>query len=695
MLRRPRPSASALGRRLPGVAPFVPGVAPILPGVARFMTGVATLVTGLALLIACAASRTQEPEARPEPPPEPPADEAPDDVPLPVRQARPPPIAAPRVDLPEIEARAKEGEPEEVGVALTWKDRIQRDARITFSDRSVVDASACLDNPVGIGLRRAAAWMTLGSQGTPEERLRIERAVRAEQGMERRAAILALGQPRIDATLVLRSLIDDPDPLAAECALLALLKTGVPGARELVVATAADVKHPRANAATALLAFVENPSADRIPRAARTWFELRWEAARAFGCIDGQKFEIVRIAELAKDVRFCADVAVLGASRSLFPATKDHLLSVLLQERGPARLEAAVHAMARSLSRLVESELWKPADAAEWSALLAEIERERAEATTPEVLQAAEEILPVRWKARELLARSGRFDLASFSAIDLAALGPEERVSVCQILGSMTEPAAGTLLGRLADDADPGVRGAYLVARLRNGGASDEDDVDRALSDRSRPEHAAVLAALCRNAREPAIAERLERYVKKALGGELVNVAVALCEQGRYIGRVYVRSLLSVPEPPSGERRRMLARALCRRPSEQDRAILVELFPQPGEEDLNRDLAVGLARLSDPKVRPVLRSAFWGPSFDTAVLAGTLLAEELGLRGIVEDIRNPPPGTPPEKLRRAGFAIGEWGGIKAMNRLADLSGASAARPEVQGALLGVLGTRTQ
>src|SRR5262249_21630213 len=151
------------------------------------------------------------------------------------------------------------------------------------------------------------AWMTLGSQGTPEERLRIERAVRAEQGMERRAAILALGQPRADATLVLRTLIDDPDPLAAECAILALLKTGVPGAREVVVATAADVKHPRANAAAALLAFVENPSADRIPRAARIWFELRWEAARAFGCIDGQKFEIVRIAELAKDARFCAD----------------------------------------------------------------------------------------------------------------------------------------------------------------------------------------------------------------------------------------------------------------------------------------------------------------------------------------------------------------------------------------------------
>lgn len=637
------------------------------------------------------AARAQEPEPQPDVPPP----ESPDDVPIPVRQARPPPIATPRVDLPEIEARVKEGEPEEVGVAFTWKDRLQRDARITFTDRSLVDASASLDNPAGVGLRRAAAWMTLGSQGTPEDRLRIERAVRTEQGMERRAAILALGQPGSDSTAILRSLIDDADPLAAECALLSLLHTGTPGSRDVVVGTAADAKNPRANAAAALLAFVESPSADRIPRAARTWYELRWEAARAFGCIDGQKFEIVRIAELAKDVQFCADVAVAGSSRMQFPATKDHLLSVLLQEKGPARLEAAVDAMARSLSRLVESELWKPSDAAEWSALLAEIERERVEATAPEVLEAAEEILPVRWKARELLARAGRFDIASFSAIDIPSLGPEERVSVCQILGSLSESAASTLLSRLADDADPSVHGAYLVARLRSGDVSAEDDVDRAIADRSRPEHAAVLTALCRNAREPAVAERLERFLKKALGGELVNVAVALCDQGRYIGRVYVRSLLSVQEPPTGERRRMLVRALSRRPVEQDRAILVELFPQPGEEELNRYLAVGLARLADPRVRPILRSAFWGPSFHTAVLAGTLLAEELGLRGIVEDVRNPPAGTTPEKLRRAGFAIGEWGGIKAMNRLADLSGASAARPEVQGALLGVLGTRTQ
>jgi hypothetical protein len=86
-----------------------------------------------------------------------PPPESTDDVPIPVRQARPAPDRHAEVGLPEIEARVKEGEPEEVGVAFTWKDRLQRDARITFTDRSLVDASASLDNPAGVGLRRAAA----------------------------------------------------------------------------------------------------------------------------------------------------------------------------------------------------------------------------------------------------------------------------------------------------------------------------------------------------------------------------------------------------------------------------------------------------------------------------------------------------------------------------------------------------------
>ncbi len=625
-------------------------------------------------------------------------DQPPPDLPLPLPELAVPksrPVPIPKVDLREIEKRVKEGEPEETGVAATWADRMRRDERITFLDRSAAEANAALDNPSGIGLRRAAAWMTLGSQGTPDDRLRIVRAVHGEQGLERSAAVLALGQPQADATSVLAQLADDPDAETGECALYALLRTGRPEARERVEAIAADKAHPRAAAAAALLAFAANPSAERVPRAARTWFELRWEAARAFGGIDGKRFAILRVGELASSPRFCASVVIAASGRSQIASVKDHLLGVLLSENGPERLLAAVQGIPRAVAQLVDNELWKPADPGEWTTLLAEIERERAEGSTPEVLAAAEEILPVRWKARELEARSGRFDIASFATIDVPSLEPAERASVCQILGSLSDPTARTLLDRLADDPDANVRGALAVARLRLGDPTADDAIDRALSDRTRPDHAAVLAALCRNAREPSIAARLERFAAKAIGHELVTVAVALCEERREAGRALVRKLLSIDRPVEGDGRRKLVRALCRRPTEQDRGILVDLFPQPGEEELNEDLAIGLARLSDTSVRPMVRAALWGTGFDVSVLAGILLAEELGVTGVIEDIERPPVGATPEMLRRAGFALGEWGGVDALKKLAQVAGATTASPEVQGALLGVLGARTQ
>jgi hypothetical protein len=667
----------------------------------------------LSVVAACAAAAegTPEPARRPgqdpaQNPPDPMQDPdktqdpdlPPPDAPMPLPEpvvAKPKPVPIPKVDLREIEKRVKEGEPEETGVAATWADRMRRDERITFLDRSAAEANAALDNPSGIGLRRAAAWMTLGSQGTPDDRLRIARAVRGEQGLERSAAVLALGQPQADTTTILAQLVDDPDAETAECALYALLRTGRPEAREKVEAVAADKANPRAAAAAALLAFAANPSAERVPRAARTWFELRWEAARAFGGIDGKRFAVLRAGELASSQRYCTAVVIAASGRSQILSAKDHLLGVLLSEKGPQRLQAAVQGIPRAVAQLVDNELWKPADAGEWATLLNEIERERAEGSTPEILEAAEEILPVRWKARELLARSGRFDIATFSTIDLPSLEPAERVSVCQILGSLSDPTAKTLLDRLADDPDASVRGALAVARMRLGDPTADDAIDRALSDRTRPERAAVLAALCRNAREPAISARLEKFAAKATGNELITVAVALCEERRESGRALVRKLLSIDRPIEGEGRRKLVRALCRRPTEQDRGILVDLFPQPGEDELNEDLAIGLARLSDTSVRPVIRAALWGPGFDVAVLAGLLLAEELGVTGVIEDIERPPVGTSPAMLRRAGFALGEWGGVDALKKLAQVTGATTASPEVQGALLGVLGARTQ
>ena len=133
---------------------------------------------------------------------------------------------------------------------------------------------------------------------------------------------------------------------------------------------------------------------------------------------------------------------------------------------------------------------------------------------------------------------------------------------------------------------------------------------------------------------------------------------------------------------------------MCRRPSVQDLEILSQLFPQPGEEELNLELAVGLTLLNSPSVRPILRSALWRSEFDQGVLAGMLLLSGGGVRTLIEEISRPPQGAGPADLRRAGFALGEWGGLQALNALVQATG-STTNPEAQGALLGVLGARTQ
>jgi hypothetical protein len=146
--------------------------------------------------------------------------------------------------------------------------------------------------------------------------------------------------------------------------------------------------------------------------------------------------------------------------------------------------------------------------------------------------------------------------------------------------------------------------------------------------------------------------------------------------------------------PPTGERRYLLVRALSRRPTPQDLEVMTDLFPQPGEEALNLELATSLAALSSPVVRPLLRAALWQGEFDVSILAGFLMAAADGDRSLIEEIRRPPPGATVGDLRRVGFALGEWGGVEALSKLSRQTG-SAAGPEMQGALLGALASRTQ
>jgi hypothetical protein len=645
---------------------------------------------GLALLflLAPAFAHAQDPEKPPPPDAQDPmADEEEGQEPQEPEPPIPPAPAkeAPKIDIEDLAARAAAGPPEEPAAAATWSERLARDKRVTFTPRSATDASAALDLPGGTtALRRAAAWITLGCVGSPADRSRIENEARAGRGLERQAAILALGEITWDETALLALFAGEKDVPAAEAAILALLRSKRPAARARVEDIAQGTKGPLAAAASALLAFDRDPSQENAPRAARLLIDLRWEAARMFGGIDGQSYRARRLPELADSADFRAEVILRAGSRLPGIAPKDHLQAILVGGAGNARLVAMVDASPRSLSRLVDSGLWKPKDAGEWSVLLAEIERERVELSCPELLARAEEepeAAGLRWTARALLARAGRVDVETFGSIDVSALEEKDAGLACQVLGCIADPSSRAILARLADDRRPSVRGAALAARFRLGDTTVSSSLDATLEDRSREEHPAVVQALCRN-------------VRKAVGGELAAVAAALCEQDRNSGRLVARSLLFLDSPPTGARRRMLVRALCRRPSAEDREALLQAFPQPREEELNRELAIALTQLDDPVVHPILRSALWSSGFDQGVLAGFLLFEEAKQRGLIEEIANAPASAQAVDLRRAGFALGEWGGIEALQALVDRSG-NKGTPEVQGALLGVLAARTQ
>jgi hypothetical protein len=94
--------------------------------------------------------------------------------------------------------------------------------------------------------RRAAALMALGCSSSEGDRPRLEALARTGEGIQRLAAILALGEMNAGATSLLLEIASQPDALARECALLALLRDGRNTGRRRVEEIAYDASHPSA-----------------------------------------------------------------------------------------------------------------------------------------------------------------------------------------------------------------------------------------------------------------------------------------------------------------------------------------------------------------------------------------------------------------------------------------------------------------
>jgi hypothetical protein len=139
-----------------------------------------------------------------------------------------------------------------------------------------------------------------------------------------------------------------------------------------------------------------------------------------------------------------------------------------------------------------------------------------------------------------------------------------------------------------------------------------------------------------------------------------------------------------------------IVRALRRHPTSEDLEVMRKVFPSvAGEHLLDRELALALIEHGEPEVMPLLRTALWTMDRDVSLLAAGLIASVSGVRTLVDELRVPPRTATSGDLRRVGFAIGEWGGVEAVTALARDLRWSSGDPALQGALLGVLSTRTQ
>lgn len=573
---------------------------------------------------------------------------------------------------------------------------IARDAHISFTARTAGSARAVLDAPDATEEQRAIAIVALGASGSVAERARLERIARTGRDLERRAAILALGEMSAGADVELEAWMAKEELPLAECALLALLRTDRGFARRRVEEMAADPTQRLAQAAGELLVFVVDPQASRPSRASALLMRLRYEAARLHGLIDGEDWAGATIRRLAQDPEWVREVILSAAPTLRLPSVRDHVLAELLRPFGRGRLTAAVAILPRELSDLVENELWRPLNDEEWNGLLEEIDARRLERLTLPILRAAYEVPAVRYRAAAMASLAGDEDLAVLMGVDPSRLSVDERVWVCLAIGARSDAGWLERFATLRDDKVSRVRMSFLVAQFRQGSKKAADEIQKILTDAESEDHMGLIRALTAAVHDPATAVLLEDRFLDADEAEKTIIATALCLEGRLVGRTQVRAALSTEPPPEGFLAVWLVRALRRNATAEDIAVLHRLFPTvEGDRQLDRELALALLDRSDAAVKPILRAGLWGKEFDVSMLAAGLMANSGGVRTLVEELRVPPTDASSGDLRRVGFAIGEWGGLDSVSALARELRWSSGHPALQGALLGALSTRTQ
>ncbi|HUR27300.1 MAG TPA: HEAT repeat domain-containing protein, partial [Planctomycetota bacterium] len=476
----------------------------------------------------------------------------------------------------------------------------------------------------------------------------------------------------------------------SEAALLALaISPGDRARAALDRLSAADA--PESRAAARARDFAADPESAADFATGTAWLDLRWDAARRYGLVDGQPWRAKLQGELAADQEFL-DALVYGAASELHRVgTADHFLELALSGGPPARLRAVVNAIPSDLDRMIEAGVWFPADQAEWAQLLFEIDDRRLESLTLDVLRGARLDPDLSAYASVLLVRAGNFEGLSMLELDIASSDPQKRERIAETLGGTHEPRYIDLLESLRVDEDARVRTAAMIAQMRLGNSLSVESVRGALADGAGAEHATLVEELARLANLPEISALLQEFFPSFSEKERFTVAVALAREGESRHAAVLRDALSeaVLRSPQGVH---FVQALVRISANAEVSTLFEMFPLEDARAVNVEIALALCARREPAVLPLLRAALWQGPFVRSVLAGALIQHVAGTDALRVELDRPPKGAKPEDIRRVGFALGEWGGTGEVERLGRRR--TAADPALQGAFLGALAART-
>lgn len=584
------------------------------------------------------------------------------------------------------------------------------EASIAFPPSAAARARARLDAGLADPKARTLALMALGSSGASAEAPFLASLASAGKLLERRAACLSLGELGPAAAPWLAEVARGDVTGIEEALVVAALRTGDSAARAQVERWAEQgATGALAQAARALLSWARGGELPLGCFAFDLLCELRRGAAKEYGTQGGRRYRSVLLEGLARDRAFLDPFIIAAAADLEQSALSDHIAEILRAGGPPERLRGAVLVLAPELERWIAEGRFTPANAAEWRALLDEIQERRLERSCVGLLEQAFRVPEVARQAGALLLRAGATLPRGWLARVLEESGPHPRALLLEAIADRGGADRG---GADRGGADRGevelrrlasrflgsgealeVRASALVTLARLADEKARKELLRILTGAPSTLATGIHLVLARSCHDPFVLEPvLGALARTDLEPEArfrLEIGVGL--RGRLEVRDSLRAWLALGEPHP--LRALVVRALAARGDARDGAVLAELFPVEGDRELNLELARSLLARRDASAMGLLMGEVWHGPFDQAMLAAGVLVKSQGLSVLVDELAHPPGASSREDLRRVGFALGAWGGLEAVELLERRASQSDAG--LQGAYLGALVARAR